>query len=355
MPRTGQPVKEITGKKFGHLTVLYRDGHIDQQIAWRVLCDCGKEKRMRGSVIKKKGDLPVTCGCRGLNKEPEISSKLTHFVGFQFNGWKLTNVDYLGNYSVSCAFCGTNDTRTIGEIKGKTNRCKTCRGFAPRNFPQDNPKRFTYGDNYAIFVRWRQMLQRCYNVYDVKYAWYGARGVTVCEEWTCPQGLQNYRNWVVETYPNWKDLFEQRYEIDRIDGSGPYAPWNCRIISKSDNQRNKSIALKAMFRGEERFVVDLAKDYGVVPYTTVVARWKSGFSIDDALFTPANGKRKPPKNRLTVSYLGEDNIILEDLVKEASLLPYGRVASRIHNGWPVEMALILPKRAKLAEAEKYIA
>lgn len=356
MARTGQPVKDLTGKRFGHLEVLYRDGHIGNHIAWMVICDCGNKKRMRGGVIKRKGDTPVTCGCRSLDKTldpPKISSKLTKFLGMKINGWELKDVDYLGNYSVVCIHCGAQSIKTTGNFNTRKNRCKECTGVPPIYFPQDNPRRYTYQDNiYPLFKRWTCMLARCYNPYVTHYEYYGGRGISVSDEWTCPQGLQNYCNWIMTKYPNFRELFEQQYEIDRIDGDGPYSPENCRIISKTENQRNKPIALKAFFRGEERYVVELAEEYGVVPYSTVVARLKRGMSIEDALFTLPHGKDKPQK-KTKVNYLGEE-CFLKDLAREFSLLDYGTIKTRVANGWDVEMALILPLRAKISEAEKYI-
>ena len=63
---------DLTGKKFGELTVLERDFEIqkkhptERQAWWKCKCNaCGEEKSLRASVIKKA----KTCGCRnGIKK-----------------------------------------------------------------------------------------------------------------------------------------------------------------------------------------------------------------------------------------------------------------------------------------------
>ena len=63
---------DLTGKKYGRLTVLKKDGHIGGKIAWLCKCDCGNTKRMIGSNL---GRLSNSCGCVRTSKFIERSTK----------------------------------------------------------------------------------------------------------------------------------------------------------------------------------------------------------------------------------------------------------------------------------------
>ncbi len=39
------------------------------------------------------------------------------------------------------------------------------------------------------------MKQRCYNPNNQHYQWYGAKGITICDEWLGDNGLQNFFDW----------------------------------------------------------------------------------------------------------------------------------------------------------------
>ena len=53
---------DLTGKQYGRLTVLSRHSeHGSDPIIWKCLCECGKEKNIRGQVLKN-GSI-TSCGC----------------------------------------------------------------------------------------------------------------------------------------------------------------------------------------------------------------------------------------------------------------------------------------------------
>lgn len=63
-------VKDISGEKFGNLTVLKRDGYKGTAAAWMCKCDCGNVKTVSGDCLRR--GLVISCGCLR-NK-----SKVTH-------------------------------------------------------------------------------------------------------------------------------------------------------------------------------------------------------------------------------------------------------------------------------------
>ena len=59
-----KPLKDITGKKFGRLTVIGRDhDYPDNAAVWSCLCECGKTKSVRGYSLAC--GRTVSCGCYG--------------------------------------------------------------------------------------------------------------------------------------------------------------------------------------------------------------------------------------------------------------------------------------------------
>jgi hypothetical protein len=76
---------------------------------------------------------------------------------------------------------------------------------------------------------WSEAKQRCHNPNSDKYKWYGARGITVCEEW-----MNDFTAFFDHIGPCPKG-----YELDRKDNDKGYEPGNVRWVTKKENIMNR--------------------------------------------------------------------------------------------------------------------
>src|SRR5687767_10518819 len=68
-------LKDITGQKFGRLTVLRREGKNScGQATWRCRCECTREPVVAGSMLR--AGKVVSCGCYGI--EARRAATVTH-------------------------------------------------------------------------------------------------------------------------------------------------------------------------------------------------------------------------------------------------------------------------------------
>lgn len=80
-----------------------------------------------------------------------------------------------------------------------------------------------------VYRTWIAMLSRCRNPKDPNYINYGARGISVCEQW---HKFENF-------YEDMGDLPFYEAQIDRINNEGNYCKENCRWLSAKENSRNR--------------------------------------------------------------------------------------------------------------------
>ena len=120
------PFKDLTGQKFGRLTVIERDVSIKGRVKWVCRCDCGNLQSVVTSNLKSGHT--KSCGCykaeksreRCIAKEDINNTKYNDLYGRYKRGAKQRNIPF--NLTIDevkriihqpCYYCGTIESNTI--------------------------------------------------------------------------------------------------------------------------------------------------------------------------------------------------------------------------------------------------
>lgn len=76
------------------------------------------------------------------------------------------------------------------------------------------------------------MMTGCYNPRNRAFKWYGERGIAICTEWR--NSFKAFYDWAIS------NGYREDLSIDRIDPDGDYTPSNCRWVTMTIQNQNKS-------------------------------------------------------------------------------------------------------------------
>lgn len=155
---------KIINKNFGRLTVINEAPKIKNRRAFHCVCKCGKYITVRLSYLRS-GDTK-SCGC--LARDIIVKRSTKH-------------------------------------------------GLTP--FGVNPPK------EYHI---WASMIQRCENIKDKSYKYYGGRNIKVSKRW------HDFRNFINDM--GWRK--NPNTSIDRINNDGNYTKSNCRWATRKEQMNN---------------------------------------------------------------------------------------------------------------------
>lgn len=109
---------------------------------------------------------------------------------------------------------------------------------------------------HPCYRRWTSMKNRCYNVNSDDYINYGARGITVCDEWV--NDIVAFCKWCDD------NGYKDGLHIDRIDNNKSYSPDNCHFITQKENNAiGKRRVRKDCKTGEQGITINKHGSYVV--------------------------------------------------------------------------------------------
>lgn len=212
---------EIAGQRFGKLEAI-RPVKKDKRgnIQWLCKCDCGSTKLVAAAYLI--GGRTKSCGCMRRETKDITGTRSGKLVAL----YPTDEMKHGKTVWMCQCDCGGTRKATVNDILfGYVTSC----GCANIHHGLCHTK---------LYNVWKSMKQRCNNKNNHAYKWYGGKGVKVCDEWNGSHSYENFYKWAMASG------YKEGLTIDRIDPDGNYEPNNCRWITISEQQRNRSNSLE---------------------------------------------------------------------------------------------------------------
>ena len=225
--------KDLTGMRFGRLTVIERVPSKSGHARWKCLCDCGSYTEALSNNLKSGAK--VSCGCAAHKGSPGISpSNYNDLTGRRFGRLvvikRISSVGCKVRWLCRCDCGAEKDIAAYELTSGKTKSCG-CLQREARHL-RKNPD----GKGTRLYGVWKGIKSRCYTKSNSGYKHYGARGIKMCDEWR--DNYQAFHDWAFANGYD-PDAPYGQCTIDRIDVNGDYEPSNCRWVDAATQIANR--------------------------------------------------------------------------------------------------------------------
>lgn len=196
--------------------------------------------------------------------------------GLKFNMLTVVNRVYINGKPLWHCICDCGNEVNVRHTHLMEGQ-KSCGCYANKLLGDRKRK---HGKRHSkLYPIWVAIKMRCENPNNTAYKNYGARGITVCDEWK--NNFGSFYEWSIRNGYDENAKF-MRCTIDRIDNNGNYEPGNCRWISmkKQCNNRRSNIFLE--YNNEKHTVAEWSEIIGV-SCPVLYARIKKGWSVGEVL------------------------------------------------------------------------
>lgn len=267
----------LIGQKFGKLTVIDVIDKQNGHLYCLCQCECGNHKTVRDDHLKSGNT--ISCGCA---RKDRVYNRIKDLTGQKFG--KLTVLSYafsdkhrVSHYLCECE-CGNQKIISGQNLsKGLTKSCGCIKKSKKSNDKPQKRDRFKWASYDRIYRIWYGIKYRCYYKTSTSYKKYGAKGVTMCEEWK--NDFQNFKQWALE------NNYAENLTIDRIDNSKGYQPDNCRFVDYQTQNNNRSCNHYITIDNVTHTITEWLRIYNL-RRSSYDKRIKKGYSEIEAITTP---------------------------------------------------------------------
>lgn len=279
-------VEDLTGKRFGRWTVserapdkIYSGRIVDM---WHCICDCGAEKDIQGRCLR--GGHTHSCGCyrsdwaKMNNKQRDISGETIGHIKVLSKNKETINGDGQVRFLWNCVCTICGEKYVVEHDKLVRGAYKICNCYNHR-FPRSRFKAL-YPRLYSIY---QNMRERCNNEKNPNYRNYGARGISICDDWLC--SFDVFAEWSIG------NGYDDSLSIDRIDVNDNYCPENCRWANNETQANNKRNNVYIYVDSEKMTISQASRKYGIT-VSTISKRLLSGWDTDKAIHTPTKARNR---------------------------------------------------------------
>jgi hypothetical protein len=166
--------------------------------------------------------------------------------------------------------------------------------------------------NRRLYRIWAGMKRRCNNPAELNYERYGARGISVCEEWNSSDGFLPFQEWALS------NGYEDGLTIDRIENSLGYSPANCQWATPKQQSNNRRSNLVIEAWGEVKTRAQWLEDERCnVTIDTITKRLRRGVPAEEAISTPSTNPARCitawGETKSTTAWLRDDRCAVKSI------------------------------------------
>lgn len=212
-----------------------------------------------------------------------MSTSLIDLTGQRFGRWTVLEKAPPHPSGSSAYWICKCDCGTVKQVNSQMLRNGKSQSCGCLHYELQSKRASTHRKSKTrLYNVWASMRERCYCQSCDAYKYYGAVGITVCDEW---KDYVAFERWALANGYN-PHAKSHQCTIDRIDNSKGYSPDNCRWVDSFTQSNNQTSNILLIYNGEKKTIAEWSRKlgwkYGVI-YNRIV---RYGWDVQKALTTP---------------------------------------------------------------------